>query len=62
MNGPNLLRFKAGNLHERTVFNFMQKKYTAKFPNLADEDLWANRRLFSPEFNCGSFIKLWNVV
>jgi len=31
-------------------FNFIQKKYTAKLPNLADKDLWANRGLFSPEY------------
>jgi hypothetical protein len=29
-------------------FNFMQKKDTENFPNLADEDLWANRGLFNP--------------
>lgn len=50
MNEPNLLRFQAGNWQERTVFNFVQKKYTSSFPNLADEDLWANRRLFIPEY------------
>jgi len=36
-------------LVKQNGFNFIQKKYTAKFPNLADEDLWANRGLFSPE-------------
>jgi len=37
-------------LVRKNDFNFMQKKYTKNCPNLADEDLWANRGLYSPEY------------
>lgn len=47
---PEFTEVSSRQLVRKNGFNFMQKKYTEKFPNLADENLWAKRGLFSPEY------------